>query len=121
VLVRPDALTEDVAAVAVAAGVLTGAGGRTSHAAVVARELGKPCLVGCSAMELDLDARTARFGEKVLAEGDLICLDAESGLVFAGTPAVVEDHPTDQLDEVAAWRTAVASPNGAATGDGVTS
>ena len=78
VLVRADTTTEDVASVAISAGVLTGSGGRTSHAAVVARELGKPCLVGCGELELDLTARTARIGGQLLSEGDVICLDAES-------------------------------------------
>ena len=107
VLVRADAATEDIAAVAVAAGVLTRAGSRTSHAAVVARELGKPCLVGCSDLELDLTARTARIGGRMLAEGDVICLDAESGLVFPGSPALIEERPTKALGEVMAWRVAV--------------
>ena len=106
ILVRPDAVTEDVAAVALAAGVLTRTGGRTSHAAVVARELGKPCLVGCEELELDLAARTARIGDQVLSEGDVISLDAESGLVFYGAPTLVEERPTDQLREIAAWRAA---------------
>jgi pyruvate,orthophosphate dikinase len=110
VLVRSDTVTEDVAAVAISAGVLTGAGGRTSHAAVVARELGKPCLIGCGELELDLTARTARIGAQLLAEGEIICLDAEAGLVFAGAPAVTEERPTEQLAEVAAWRAALSAP-----------
>ena len=86
------------------AGVLTGAGGRTSHAAVVARELGKPCLVGCQDLELDLTARTARIGGKLLSEGEVICLDAESGQVFAGAPAITEERPTEALRAIAEWR-----------------
>jgi len=111
VLVRSDALTADLAAVAAAAGVLTGAGGRTSHAAVIARELDKPCLVGCGDLDLDLTARTARIGGRSFAEGDVICLDAESGLVFAGEPATVEERPTKELDEVAGWRAAATAKN----------
>ncbi len=103
VLVRPDAATEDVAAVALAAGVLTGAGGRTSHAAVVARELGKPCLVGCRDLSLDLKARTVRLGARTLAEGDLISIDGESGLVFEGAPEVAEERPLEELRLVAGW------------------
>ena len=102
-------MTDDIAAVAVSAGILTGAGGRTSHAAVVARELGKPCLVGCADLELDLTARTARIGDRQLTEGDVICLDAESGLVFAGAPEIVEERPTDALGEIAVWRASVSS------------
>ncbi|HZO79312.1 MAG TPA: DUF47 family protein [Solirubrobacteraceae bacterium] len=111
VLVRPDAATEDVAAVALSAGVLTGAGGRTSHAAVVARELGKPCLVGCTELEVDLQGRTARIGTRALAEGEVICIDAESGLVFEGALPIVEERPVKELDEVAAWRSAASTGN----------
>jgi phosphoenolpyruvate synthase/pyruvate phosphate dikinase len=104
VLVRPDAATEDLAALSRAAGVLTGAGSRTSHAAIVARELGKPCLVGCRELALDLQARTARIGSRSIAEGEMICLDAEAGLVFGGRPALVEERPLEELQEIVAWR-----------------
>ena len=110
VLVRSETVTDDVAAVAVSAGVLTGTGGRTSHAAVVARELGKPCLVGCEGLELDLTARTARIGGRLLSEGEVICVDAESGLVFAGAPAITEERPTAALREIAEWRANLSSP-----------
>ena len=107
-LVRPDAATEDVAAVALAAGVLTGAGSRTSHAAVVTRELGKPCLVGCRELSIDLEARVVRFGDRVVAEGAIVCLDAEAGVVYEGAADVVEERPVTELEEVAGWRTSVA-------------
>jgi pyruvate, orthophosphate dikinase len=103
ILVRPDTTTEDIAGMALAAGVLTGSGGRTSHAAVVARDRAKPCLVGCHELEVDLDARRARIGQRTFAEGDEICLDAESGLVFAGRPRVVEERPSAELATVASW------------------
>jgi pyruvate,orthophosphate dikinase len=104
VLVRRDTATEDIAAMLVSAGVLTATGGRTSHAAVVARELAKPCLVGCSELAIDLDERVATLGSSALAEGDVVTLDAESGLVFAGEVELVEERPTAQLEAVAAWR-----------------
>ncbi len=104
VLVRPDTVTEDVAAVAISAGVLTAAGGRTSHAAVIARELGKPCLVGCAELQVDLAARTASIASRRFAEGEEICIDAESGLVFEGSPDVVEERPQESLREVERWR-----------------
>ena len=110
VLVRPDTTTEDIAGMALAAGVLTGVGGRTSHAAVVARDLAKPCLVGCPELEVDLDARRARIGRHTFAEGDEICLDAESGLVFAGCPRLEEDRPFAELATAAAWPRAHPTP-----------
>ncbi len=106
VLVRRSISTDDSADVAHAAGVLTATGGRTSHAAVVARELGKPCLVGCAGLSVDLEARTATIGSRTLAEGDALTLDGESGLVFAGALEVVEERPTAELAAVAEWREA---------------
>ena len=104
VLVRAETLTDDVAAVRVAAGLLTRAGGRTSHAAVVARELGTPCLVGCTDLEIQPGRRTIHLGDRTLAEGEVISIDAESGLVYAGAARVVEDRPVEALAEVEAWK-----------------
>ncbi len=84
VLVRRDAETGDIAALELAAGLLTQRGARTSHAAVVARQLGKVCLVGCGAMQIDEAARTLRIGELTLHEGDLLTLDGNDGAVYAG-------------------------------------
>jgi pyruvate,orthophosphate dikinase len=84
VLVRRDAETSDIAALALANGLLTQRGARTSHAAVVARQLGKVCLVGCAALELDPVARTLRIGETTLHEGDLLTLDGNEGCIYAG-------------------------------------
>lgn len=113
VLVRSEMVTEDIGAVGISAGILTRSGGRTSHAAVVARELGKPCLVGCRELDLDLGARTAKIGSRVVREGDVISLDAETGRVYAGAPAVITERPTDALREIAVWREARPEPNGA--------
>jgi pyruvate,orthophosphate dikinase len=107
VLARPDTATADIAAMIVSAGILTAQGGRTSHAAVVARELGKPCLVGCSELAVDLEARTATLGSTTVAEGDVLTLDAESGLVFRGELELVEERPTAELKAIAAWRSAL--------------
>ncbi len=84
VLVRRDAETGDIAALELAAGLLTQRGARTSHAAVVARQLGKVCLVGCAEIQLDEAARTLQIGERMLREGDLLTLDGNDGAVYAG-------------------------------------
>jgi len=104
VLVRPETTTADLAALAPAAGLLTRVGSRTSHAAVVARELDKPCLVGCQELKFDLDERAVRIGGQRLGEGELICVDADSGRVFAGAPEIVEDRPEQELEEITGWR-----------------
>jgi len=109
VLARADAATEDVAAMSIAAGVLTSSGSRTSHAAVVARELGKPCLVGCTDLTVDLEARTAQIAGREIAEGNVVCIEAEAGLVYAGAPTLVEERPLEALREVATWRSSRAA------------
>ncbi len=84
ILVRRDAETDDIAALELAAGLLTQRGARTSHAAVVARQLGKVCLVGCAQMQLDEVRRTLQIGETTLQEGDLLTLDGNTGAIYAG-------------------------------------
>jgi pyruvate,orthophosphate dikinase len=105
-LIRRDTSTEDLAGMIIAAGLLTGSGGRTSHAAVVARELGKPCVVGASEVDIDLTRRRVRIGERDFAEGDELSIDGASGRVFAGAVAVDEERPTDELAVVAGWSAA---------------
>lgn len=84
ILVRQDAETADVAALRQAGGLLTRRGARTSHAAVVARQMGKVCVVGCEGLTIDGWARSVRFGERVVAEGEPITLDGNDGSVYAG-------------------------------------
>ena len=84
ILVRRDAETGDIAALELAAGLLTQRGARTSHAAVVARQLGKVCLVGCAEMQLDESGRSLQIGDTSLREGDLLTLDGNDGAVYAG-------------------------------------
>jgi pyruvate,orthophosphate dikinase len=110
VLVRPDIATDDVAGIAASVGVLTAVGGRTSHAAVVARHLGKVCVVGCADLHVDPVRRRAVLGPHTLAEGDPITLDGESGCVYAGVVGVSRETPDAALAEVARWRRALAGP-----------
>lgn len=104
ILVREETSTDDIAGVAVARGILTALGGRTSHAAVVARHLDKVCLVGCSELAIDLANRRCSIAGEWLDEGDTICLDGNTGGVWLGTPRVVVERPTAYLAEVARWR-----------------
>jgi pyruvate,orthophosphate dikinase len=103
VLVREEMSTDDIAGIALSAGVLTARGNRTSHAAVVARQLGKPCVCGCGGLSIDLARRVALFGERSLAEGETITLDSNTGRVYAGAAEIVVDRPTQWLDEVRKW------------------
>ncbi len=104
VLVRRETSTEDLAGLIVAAGLLTSSGGRTSHAAVVARELGKPCVVGASDVEIDLDRRRVTIDGRELGEGEEISIDGTTGRVFAGAVQLVDERPTAELAAVASWR-----------------
>jgi len=97
VLVRRDAETSDIAALESAAGLLTQRGARTSHAAVVARQLGKVCLVGCADLQIDESARTIKVGNTTLHEGDLISLDGNEGLFYAGAAQVAIEYPEELL------------------------
>ncbi len=84
ILVREETSPEDIAGMHSSAGILTQRGGMTSHAAVVARGMGKPCIVGCSEIIVDLKSRTLRFNETVLREGDAISIDGSTGEVIRG-------------------------------------
>ena len=104
VLARAEIATDDVAGIAAADGVLTAAGGRTSHAAVVARQLGKVCLVGCAELAIEADGRSCRIAGRHLVEGELITLDGDSGRVYEGALPVVHEHPERELAEIRGWR-----------------
>jgi pyruvate, orthophosphate dikinase len=117
VLVRRDASTEDLAALVVARGLLTAEGARTSHAAVVARQLGVVCLVGCRELDVDLETRTLVLGETRLAEGDAVTLDATTGAVYAGSLELMHERPVELLERVRGWeRELPGRPAGRATG-----
>ncbi len=84
ILVRPETRTEDLAGIMAADGIVTARGGRTSHAAVVARHLGKACFTGCSPLEIDETEETVKLGEKLFREGDWISLDDRTGGIHTG-------------------------------------
>ena len=103
ILVRRDIVTADIAGIAQVAGILTAAGSRTSHAAVVARQLGKVCLVGCDQLGIDLDLRICRIGARDIAEGDALSLDGNTGAIYPGPLPVVRERPARELAVVARW------------------
>jgi pyruvate, orthophosphate dikinase len=113
ILVRRDMSTDDVAGIAIAAGVLTAVGGRTAHAAVIARQLGKVCVVGCPGLRIEPDPRRIRLGERTLSEGDWVSLDGASGEVWAGKVAVDSVPPAALLEAVRGWRTRKLTPHAA--------
>ena len=103
VLVRQETSPEDVGGMHAAQGILTATGGKTSHAAVVARGWGKPCVVGCESLSIDLDAQRMRVGERTLSRGEVITLDGSSGEVFLGAIPLVEPDPPDAFRRIMSW------------------
>src|ERR1051326_4821845 len=92
VLVRPETNPDDIEGMVVAEGILTAIGGRTSHAAVVARGMGKPCVVGCSVLKIDENAGTLAVNGTRLKEGDFISIDGFTGEVITGqVPTLASD------------------------------
>jgi len=104
ILVRDQASTEDIAALAVCQGVLTATGARTSHAAVVARQLGIACLVNCHELSIDLPERRLCIGDRQLHEDDTITIDATTGRIYPGALQLTEEHPTGLIERVRAWQ-----------------
>src|SRR5207302_7670692 len=89
ILVRWETTPDDIHGLIHSKGVLTAHGGMTSHAAVVARGMGKPCVAGCDGLEIDTDARTLRVGGHDLREGDTITIDGGTGRVIIGEVKLV--------------------------------
>ena len=104
ILVRHDTSTDDVAGFAVAAGILTAVGGRTAHAAVVARQLGKVCLVACRALKIDEIDRSADIGGRNFKEGDWLSIDGETGEVMPGRLEIVAELPQVELAVIESWK-----------------
>jgi pyruvate, orthophosphate dikinase len=104
ILVRPDTSTADVAGFAVAAGIVTSIGARTAHAALVARQMGKPCIVGCSNIAIEIEAGRARIGGAEISARDWLTIDGDSGNVYLGRLETVTSRPEKELREVVRWQ-----------------
>jgi len=104
IMVRPETKPDDVHGMLAAQGILTSRGGRTSHAALVARQFGKPAVVGVMELEIDLDLRQMVIGDLVVKEGDWISLDGTLGHVYLGQiPTVVPDIKNAYLIKLLGW------------------
>ena len=105
VLVRPETSPDDFHGMIAATGILTARGGSTSHAAVVARGLGLPCVAGCAELSIDLHKREMRVGNTIIKEGDPISIDGTTGEVFAGAlPTIPPNYEKEtELIELLSW------------------
>ena len=103
ILVREETKPEDIHGFFASEGVLTSRGGMTSHAAVVARSMGKPCVVGCGAIHIDYDKKQFTVGDYVIKEGDWITIDGGQGLVYLGQVPLVEPELSGEFYELLSW------------------
>jgi pyruvate, orthophosphate dikinase len=103
ILVRWETTPDDIHGLIQAAGILTAHGGMTSHAAVVARGMGKPCVAGCDALSIDMEAQTITLGDEKLAAGDVLTIDGGTGAVIVGEVALVPPQVNDDLETVLGW------------------
>ncbi len=103
VLVRWETTPDDIHGMIAAEGILTVHGGMTSHAAVVARGMGKPCVASCDDLTIDTAARTASLGGHTLREGDTITIDGGTGRVFVGAAPLVPPQINDDFQQVLTW------------------
>jgi pyruvate,orthophosphate dikinase len=120
ILLRPDTSTEDVAGFAVAKGIVTAVGARTAHAALVARQLGKPCIVGCSSMTIEKAADRAQLAGTTISGGDWISIDGDSGRIYQGRRDIRVTRPEAELAEIEQWRNGHGRPKPAAKHDAET-
>ena len=103
ILVRWETTPDDIHGLVQAAGVLTAHGGMTSHAAVVARGMGKPCVAGCEALSIDVDRRTITLADRELKEGDTLTIDGATGSVIIGDVPLVSPQVNDDLETILEW------------------
>jgi pyruvate, orthophosphate dikinase len=103
ILVRPFTEADDVAGFAAARGILTSEGGKASHAALVARGMGKPCVCGASELEIDLDRGSVRVGAVELRAGDWIAIDGSTGRVTTDRVPLIRPKPSPEFETVLGW------------------
>jgi len=102
-LVSTETTPDDIHGILAAQGVLTSRGGMTSHAAVVARGMGKPCVCGCEELKINLEEGYFRVGEEVFREGDLLTIDGATGQVIRGQVPLIEPQLTPEFKELLGW------------------
>jgi pyruvate, orthophosphate dikinase len=104
ILIRENAETSDISALSEAVALVAAEGARTSHAAVVARELGKVCVVGCEGLAIDPSGCKCAWGAHTIEEGNILSVDGDRGEIYRGEVEVLRDRPTELLQTFAEWR-----------------
>ena len=103
ILVRKETKPEDVPAFFSAEGILTSLGGKSSHAAIVSRGMGKPCIVGCAELKIDYDNNTCTANGMTIKENDMISIDGSVGTIFIGEVPTVEPKVTKDFQTILSW------------------
>ncbi len=103
ILVREETKPEDIHGFFASEGILTSRGGKTSHAAVVARGMGKPCVAGAEDIAVDVSAREAYIGDQTVKEGEVITIDGSTGRVYLGKVATIEADFSPELNRLLSW------------------
>lgn len=112
ILVRNETTPDDIHGIVTAQGVLTSRGGMTSHAAVVARGMGRCCVCGCEALKLDVEKGTMTVGELLLKKDDIITIDGSNGNVILGEVPVIPPELGDDFQQILAWCDEITGENG---------
>jgi len=102
-LVRTETTPDDIHGIIAAQGILTSRGGMTSHAAVVARGMGKPCVCGCDALKIDYNQKIVTVGQTTIKEGDLLSIDGATGRVILGTVPMMEPKLSTEYLTILSW------------------
>jgi pyruvate, orthophosphate dikinase len=108
ILTRIETKPEDIHGFFAAQGILTSRGGKTSHAAVVARGMGKPCVSGAEGMDINYELKEARIGQHTIKEGDIVTIDGGAGAVYLGAVPMVDPKVSDDLVVLLKWADKIA-------------
>ena len=103
ILVRAETSPDDIHGMIASKGILTARGGNTSHAAVVARGMGKPCIVGCEELKIDYSRKEMKVKDKTMHEGDYISIDGSAGKVFLGEIKLIDPEPDKFFSKILEW------------------
>lgn len=103
ILVRPETTPDDIHGIVAAAATVTSRGGMTSHAAVVARGMGKACICGCESLNIDLKARRFKVGDTIVEQGDIITIDGSTGEIILGAIQMIAPKLSDEFQLLLTW------------------
>ncbi|PAQ15372.1 pyruvate, phosphate dikinase [Bacillaceae bacterium SAOS 7] len=117
ILVRPETTPDDIHGIVTSQAIVTSRGGMTSHAAVVARGMGKACICGCETLKIDLKAKQFVVGDKVVHYGEIITIDGATGEIMLGEVPMIDPELSDEFQQLLTWADEVRQMNVRANAD----